>query len=158
MSRLSQYTIVYTWDQCYQWPHKTRVEFEAMNPKSPRTKVEPIESKQMSSCKCTALSLCLDSTDIAVLPTCKARIDDFAINEFLLTICTRQDDNNHSRLGEVPIVQLVSSFTSLDSTASLHTTNDIFFFLVKSNLVQLETSCTVGTSSYGKCSPRQSNW
>ena len=38
---------------------------------------------------------------------------------------------------------LVSSFTSLDSTASLHTENNIFSLLVKSSLVKLETSCTV---------------
>ena len=37
-------------------------------------------------------------------------------------------------------VCLVSSFTSFDSTASLLTNNDIFSFLVKSNLVKLETS------------------
>ena len=40
-------------------------------------------------------------------------------------------------------VWLIPSFTSLDSTAPLHTNNNIFPFLVKSNLVQLETSCTV---------------
>ena len=39
--------------------------------------------------------------------------------------------------------RLVSSLTSLDSTASLHTNNRIFSFMVKSNLVKLETSRTV---------------
>ena len=37
-------------------------------------------------------------------------------------------------------VWLVSSFTSLYSTAALNTSNSIFFFLVKSSLVELETS------------------
>ena len=39
--------------------------------------------------------------------------------------------------------QLVSSFTSLDSTASLHTNNNMFSSLFKSNLVKLETGNTV---------------
>ena len=41
------------------------------------------------------------------------------------------------------IVLLVSSLTSLDSTASLHNNNHIISFLVKSNLFNLETNCTV---------------
>ena len=40
-------------------------------------------------------------------------------------------------------IQLVSSFTSLDSSAPLHTNNHIFSVIVKSNLVKLKTSCTV---------------
>ena len=40
-------------------------------------------------------------------------------------------------------IRLVSSFTSLDSTASLHTNDHIFSFLVETNLVTLETSRTV---------------
>ena len=40
-------------------------------------------------------------------------------------------------------VQPVSSFTSLDSTASLQTNNHIFPFLIKSNFVKLENSNTV---------------
>ena len=40
-------------------------------------------------------------------------------------------------------VRLVFSLTSLDSTASLHTNKQKKSFLVKSNLVQLETSWTV---------------
>ena len=35
------------------------------------------------------------------------------------------------------------SFTGFDSTASLHTNNHIFSFFGKSNLVKLETCCTV---------------
>ena len=38
-------------------------------------------------------------------------------------------------------VRLVSSFTILDSTVSLHSKNNIFSFLVKSSRVKLETSC-----------------
>ena len=38
---------------------------------------------------------------------------------------------------------LVSSFICLDSAASQLTKNSIFSSLVKSNLVKLETSCTV---------------
>ena len=37
-------------------------------------------------------------------------------------------------------VRLVSSFTSLDSTASLHTNSNIFYILVKYRLVKLEIS------------------
>ena len=40
-------------------------------------------------------------------------------------------------------VLLVSSFTSMGSTASIHTNNNTFSFLVKSSLVKLETSRTV---------------
>ena len=40
-------------------------------------------------------------------------------------------------------VQLVASFTSLDSSASLHTNTKIFFFLVCASLLKLETSHTV---------------
>ena len=40
-------------------------------------------------------------------------------------------------------VWLVYSFTSTDSTASLHTNHHKFYFLVKSNHVKLETSITV---------------
>ena len=40
-------------------------------------------------------------------------------------------------------MELVSSFTRLNSTALLHTNNNIFSFWIKSNLVKLETSHTV---------------
>ena len=40
-------------------------------------------------------------------------------------------------------VRLVSSLTRLDSTASLNLGSNTFSSLVKSNLVKLETSCTV---------------
>ena len=43
-------------------------------------------------------------------------------------------------------VRLVSSFTSLDSTTSLHTVSNIVSFLLKSSLVKLETSRTVTLS------------
>ena len=39
--------------------------------------------------------------------------------------------------------RLVSSFTNFDSTDSQHTDNNVFSFLVKSNLVKLETRRTV---------------
>ena len=70
----------------------------------------------------------------------------------------------HSLLGEVsPTVRLVSSFTSVDSTASLHTNKSISSVLVSSSLVKLVTSrtailpptlsvlCTV--TRFGKISP-----
>ena len=46
---------------------------------------------------------------------------------------------------------LASSFTNLDSTASLHTDNHIFSFLAKINLVKLETSCKTDFYPYGVC-------
>ena len=48
-------------------------------------------------------------------------------------------ENTHSR-GSFTL-QLVSSLTSLNSTASSHT--DMFSFSIKSSLVKLETSCKV---------------
>ena len=48
-----------------------------------------------------------------------------------------------SQYGESITVRLVSSFASLDSTASLHAYNNIFSFLVKFSLANLETSRTV---------------
>ena len=45
-------------------------------------------------------------------------------------------------------VQLVSSFTSLDSTASLHTNNKIFSVLVKSSLVKVESVSVLWNSLY----------
>ena len=49
----------------------------------------------------------------------------------------------NSSLGEVgSTARLVSSFTNLNLTASLHT--KIHFFLVESSLFNLETSRTVG--------------
>ena len=48
---------------------------------------------------------------------------------------------------------LVSSFTSLDSTAaSLHTNNNIGSFWAKSNLLKLETSLYSDQCPYGECS------
>ena len=46
-------------------------------------------------------------------------------------------------VGESMAVRLVSSFTSVDSTASLQSNNRIFSFLVEANLVKLETSQTL---------------
>ena len=46
----------------------------------------------------------------------------------------------HSPWGESITVWLVPSFTSLDSTASLHTNNHILSVLVNSNLVKMEIS------------------
>ena len=40
-------------------------------------------------------------------------------------------------------VRLVSSFTNLDTTASLHPNNNIRSLVVKSSLVKLETNCTL---------------
>ena len=40
-------------------------------------------------------------------------------------------------------VKLVSSLTRLDSATSFDTKNNLFFSLVKSNLVERETSCTL---------------
>ena len=54
-------------------------------------------------------------------------------------------------------VWLISSFTSLDSTASLHTKNNIFSYLVMSTLVKLETSCTVRFSGYWVQTPTERN-
>ena len=51
------------------------------------------------------------------------------------------DQRTHTVGGSIT-VQLVSSFTSLESAATQRTKN-IFSLLVKSNLVKLETSCTV---------------
>ena len=52
------------------------------------------------------------------------------------------------------VVRLVSSFTSFDSTVSLHSTNNhIFPFLVKFNLVKKEISCTaISVLCFGRCS------
>ena len=69
----------------------------------------------------------------------------------------------HSPYGRIT-VQMVSGFTRLDSSASLHTYNHIFYSLVKSNLVKLETSSTwsspyppmmtvLGIVSISQCSP-----
>ena len=46
-------------------------------------------------------------------------------------------------LAESITVQVVSSFTSLDSAASLLHKNNIFSPLFKSTLAKLETSCTM---------------
>ena len=46
-------------------------------------------------------------------------------------------------------IDLVSSFRGMDSTALIHTNNNIFSFLVKTNLVNLKTS---HTSPNGECS------
>ena len=55
--------------------------------------------------------------------------------------------------GEVFTVRMVSSLTSMDSTAALHAYNHIFFsFLVKSNLVKLETNYTGIFNPNGECS------
>ena len=51
--------------------------------------------------------------------------------------------NKSPNLVTLVTVQLVSSCTSLGSTASLHTNINILSFLVKSSLVKLETSRTV---------------
>ena len=48
--------------------------------------------------------------------------------------------------------QRVYSFTSLDSTASLHSNNNIFWVMAKSILVKLETSHTVILHPNGECS------
>ena len=55
-------------------------------------------------------------------------------------------DNNHC-WGSIT-VWLVSSFTSLDSTASLHTNNNIFSVLVKSSLVKVESVSVLWNSLY----------
>ena len=52
-------------------------------------------------------------------------------------ICTRQ---RTITIGGRITVWLLRSFTSMASTESLHTKNHIFSFLVKSNLVKLESS------------------
>ena len=49
---------------------------------------------------------------------------------------------NHCTYGSIA-VWLVPSFTSMNSTASLHTNNNIFSFLVSFILVKLKTSWTV---------------
>ena len=53
-----------------------------------------------------------------------------------------QEPEDTRRRGRIT-VWLVSSFTSLDSTWSLHPNNNIFSPFVKSNIVKLETNCTV---------------
>ena len=55
----------------------------------------------------------------------------------------------------ITVLQLVSSFTSLDSTASQPTYNNIFSSLVESTLVKLETKCTVSPFPYGECLLRE---
>ena len=59
------------------------------------------------------------------------------------TMYERRTTQRTLSVGGSITVRLVSSFTSMDSAASLHGNNHIFSFLVKSKLFKLETICTV---------------
>ena len=71
----------------------------------------------------------------------EAGVGPFKPPPFLPKLSQNPSGNTHC--WESITEQLVSSFTSLDSAASLHTKNNIFSCLVKSSLVKRETSCTV---------------
>ena len=69
-----------------------------------------------------------------------------------MTLNENDESKEHSVLTAVSLyLGLLSGFTSLDSTASLHTNSNIFSFLVKSSLDKLETSCTVILSQNSEC-------
>ena len=81
----------------------------------------------------TRLDFCRDIIPLEILSP----------SRYLAHIWLNVQPENTVTVGGSITVRLVSSFSSLDSTASQHTKNHIFYFLVKSNLVKLETSCTV---------------
>ena len=66
------------------------------------------------------------------------RLDNYRFKKYLRPSV----ENTHHRDGS-NTVQLISSFTRMDSTASLHTSINVFSFLVKLSHVKLETSRTV---------------